>query len=92
MDKRTIDGREYDVYTAQDWERDRTLKVQAGQVIEPAVFWQLLNSVPPLTYGRGIFQPGEPYSHDWDSGRALYRTFEQMGEDYWKYVGLKIAA
>lgn len=91
MEKRTIEGREYDVYTEQDWERDRTLKVQVGQVIEPAVFWQLLNSVPPQTYRRGIFQPGEAYSHDRESG-ALYQTFEQMGEDYWKYVGLKIAA
>lgn len=90
MEKLTIDGREYDVYTEQDWVADRTLSVQEGQLIEPAVFWQLLNSVPPQRYGRGIFQPGEPYSHDWNSGRALFQTFESMGNNYWKYVGLKI--
>ena len=40
MEKRTIEGREYDVYTEQNWERDRTLKVQAGQLIAHEVFWQ----------------------------------------------------
>jgi len=92
MEKRTIEGREYDVYTEQDWEADGVLKVQVGQVIEPGVFWQLLNSLPPRTYKRGIFQPGEAYSYDWNSGMNLYQTFEQMGDNYWKYVGLKIAA
>lgn len=75
----------------QDWERDRTLKVEVGQVIEPAVYWQLLNSLPPQTYGRGTFQPGEPYSHDWTTGSPLFQTFESVGDDYWKYVGLKTA-
>lgn len=89
MEKRTIDGREYSVYTMQDWERDSTLKVEVGQVIEPAVYYQLLNAVPPKHYTRGIFQPGEPYSHDWDTGRGLYQTFHHVGENYYKYVGLK---
>jgi hypothetical protein len=89
METKTINGRSYDVYTNADWERDKTLKVQVGQVIEPDVFWQLCNALPPHRWCMGVFQPGEAYSHDWDKGCALYQTFEDMGGDYYKYVGLK---
>ena len=89
MEKKTIDGREYDVYTDADWERDRTLKVQVGQLIEPSVFYQLLNSVPPKAYLHDVFQPGEPEDWDWDKSCNLYLTFERVDGDYYKYVGLK---
>lgn len=89
MEKKTIGGIEYDVYTMQDWERDRTLSVKEGQLIEPEVFWQLLESLPPHKYGKGVFAVGEPYTHDWNTGQALYQTFESMGDYYYKYIGLK---
>jgi len=89
METKTISGKTYNVYTNADWERDRTLKVQVGQLIEPSVYYQLLNSVPPKAYRHGVFQPGEAYSHDWDKGCALYQTYEHVGYDYYKYVGLK---
>lgn len=89
MDKKTIAGQEYDVYTNADWERDRTLGVKVGQVIEPDVYWQLLNAVPPKCYRGGVFQVGEPDSWDWDNHCQLYQTFEHIGDNYWKYVGLK---
>lgn len=44
---KTIDGKTYNVYTDKDWERDKTLKVQVGQLIEPSIYHKLLNSVPP---------------------------------------------
>lgn len=91
MEKLNINGNVYDVYTEQDWETDRVLKVQVGQLIEPSVFYQLRDCVPPQTYGRGFFQPGEADSHDWTTGRPLYQTFESMGCNYWKYVGLQTA-
>ena len=81
------------IYTSQDWENDGTLKVQVGQIIAPEVFWQLRDCVPPKTYGGGIFQVGEPYTHDWNTGKALYQTFEFVktvdGKPYYRYVGLK---
>lgn len=89
MEKKTFGGQEYDVYTMADWTRDRVLNVQVGQVIEPDVFWQLCESVPPHKWGRSVFQPGEAYSWDFDNHCQLYQTFEQMGGDYHKYVGLK---
>ncbi len=89
MAKMTIGGRECDVYTMQDWERDGTLKVKEGQVIEPDVFWELCNSLPPHRWDKGVFQPGEAYSYDMEKCCQTYQTFESMGEDYYKYVGLK---
>lgn len=88
MEKITINGITFDVYTIQDWDRDRTLNVQVGHVIEPEVFWQLCNALPPHKWGMGVFQPGEPYSWDFNSRCPLYQTFEDMGGDYWKYTGL----
>ena len=82
-----------ELYTYKDWERDGTLNMQEGQIIEPEIFWQLLECVPPRTYKNGIFQVGEPYSHDWNTGKALYQTFELAykidNEPYYRYVGIK---
>lgn len=89
MEKKIFDSKEYDVYTMADWTNDGTLKVRVGQVIDPDVFWQLCESLPPHRWGRGVFQPGEPYSHDMETCKALYETFEHMGDDYYKFVGLK---
>lgn len=91
MEKRTIGGQEYEVYTNADWERDHTLKVQEGQLITPEVYWQLLNSMPPVCYRGMYFQPGEAYSHDWNTGKALYQTFKSMGDNYYLYEGLQPA-
>ena len=88
MEKKIIGGQEYEVYTMTDWARDRTLSVKVGQVIEPDVYYQLLNSVPPMCYRGGYFQPGEPYDHDWNTGKALYQTFKSVGDNYYLFEGL----
>lgn len=91
MYSREFNGQQYEVYTALDWERDRTLSVKVGQVINPDVFWDLCGSMPPRTWAHGVFQPGEPYSHDHETGEALYHTFERIEGEFYKYVGLKAA-
>lgn len=78
---------EGDVYTMEDWERDGSLKIQPGQAVSDDVVRELLYCVPPATYGKGIFQPGEPWSHD-RNGRQLFQTFER-DESGWRYVGIK---
>lgn len=79
-----------DLYTMEDWHRDGYLKVKVGQVITPEVFWELADCVPPQTLHNGIFQVGEPDSHDWNTGEALYQTFEKVSEDYhYRYIGLR---
>ena len=85
-----------EIYTMQQWENDRTLKVAEGQLISPDVFYQLLECVPPQTYSNGIFQVGEPYAHDWNTGKALYSTFRHVSEDeqgrpLYKFIGLRYA-
>ena len=80
------------IYTYEQWEKDGILNVKIGQFVDKKVFNQLLNSVPPQTYGRGFFQPGEPYSHDWNTGQALYKTFQYVdSEKLYKYIGLRPA-
>ena len=91
MEKKTIGGHEYEVYTMADWERDHTLKVQVGQLIEPEVYWQLLNSVPPVCFRGTYFQPGEPDSYDFEHCCQLYQTFKNMGNDFYLYEGLQPA-
>lgn len=88
MEKRTIDGKTYDVYTFADWQKDKVLKIKVGQLIEPAIYWDLLCALPPKSNGH-VFQVGEPFSHDWNSGTALYQTFEDMGGNYYLYIGLR---
>jgi len=74
----------------QDWKNDGTLKVQEGQIIAPEVLWELVGSVPPTTWGNGVFQMGEADSHR--NGIALYKTFERVdNKNHYKYVGLKPA-
>ena len=73
-------------YTMDDWRVDGSLKPEVGDYVEDEVVEELANSVPPTTYSRGIFQPGEAYDMSEDY-TDLYMTFvrEERG---WKYVGL----
>lgn len=75
------------IYTMADWERDRTLKVKVGQVITPEIYYQLLGALPPHRNDH-LFQAGEPNTHDWNTDTPLYKTFERMDGDYYKYIGL----
>jgi len=87
MTTRTINGIQYEVYTDKDWCKDRNLSVEVGQLIEPSVYYQLLNALPPKR-NDDLFQCGEPYSHDWNTGLPLFKTFERMDDNYYKYIGL----
>lgn len=90
MERKIINGIEYDVYTMQDWRNDRTLILEEGMVIDPEVFWEICEALPPHRWGKGIFQPGEPHDHDMETGKALYQTFGKLSsDDYYKYVGLR---
>lgn len=80
-----------EIYTMKDWENDRSLNVKIGQQIDNEVFDDLLGCVPPKYYAMGFFQVGEPYSHDWNTGKALYQTFERSDGGLYKYIGLKPA-
>lgn len=76
-----------DIYTMKDWERDGSLSVKEGQIIDSEVFWELADCVPPQTFSSRRFQVGEPHTHR--DGVALYDTFEHVGDDCWRYLGLR---
>ena len=76
------------LYTMADWERDHTLKVEVGQIIVPEIYYQLLCALPPHR-NNTLFQAGEAETLDWNTGKPLYKTFERMEGDYYKYIGLK---
>lgn len=73
------------MYTMQDWENDKDLKIIPGQLVSDEVIIELKNCVPPATLGR-IFQPGEAYSMN-DKYEDLYMTFRRENEG-WLYIGL----
>lgn len=76
-------------YTMKKWSDDGMLRVAVGQVCDAEVMERLINGVPPRTYRYGMFQMGEPYDYDFNAGRALYETFESVGDGEYKYIGLK---
>lgn len=73
------------IYTKEQWNIDGTLSVEVGQEIDSAVYWQLLESVPPTTHTAELFQVGEPYNHDY-TGKPLYATFKNV-EGAWVFCG-----
>ena len=82
--KETFDEKPF--YTMDDWRMDGSLKPEVGEYIEDEVIEELAGSVPPTTYSRGIFQPGEAYTMSEDYA-DLYMTFVR-DNDAWKYIGL----
>lgn len=76
-------------YTMKQWQEDKYFNAEVGQVCDAEVMFQLINNVPPRTYSDDIFQAGEPWSHDFSTGKALYLTFELVGNYEYKYIGLQ---
>ena len=74
------------IYTIDNWKKDGSLKPVIGQYVSDDVIEELLNSVPPTTYSRGIFQPGEAYTMSEDY-TDLYMTFARKNSG-WQYIGL----
>ena len=84
-----VDEEMESIYTMKDWERDGSINIKAGQAVEDAVVNELKNCVPPATLSHGVFQVGEPTSHDWNTGQPLFATFERGGDNVWIYKGLE---
>ena len=76
-----------DIYTMEQWEKDKVLNIKNGQKVSNDVVRELMNCVPPAFRERGIFQPGEAYCTEKDTYYDLYMTFTKDGDDYWTYCG-----
>lgn len=71
----------------QDWERDKTLKVELGQRISAEVFETLRDSVPPAFLSSTLFQNGEPSFHM--GGKPMHQSFVSAGDGEWEYIGIR---
>lgn len=85
-----LESRTRGTYTMDDWKRDGAFKAAEGQEVDAEVVRQMRDCVPPLTWGGGCLQVGEPFSHDPETGAALYTTFEMIGGK-WIFRGYKPA-
>lgn len=74
----------------KDWERDGSLRLSPDMLVDSEVVNELIDCVPPAYYGHGVFQVGEPASHDTQTYQQLYATFIRVVHAFatWKYVGL----
>ncbi len=76
------------IYTMEDWQRDRTLSPAVGQLVADDVVWELIDCMPPAYWRGGVFQVGEAYSHEQETGKALYATFVEVEKGKtWRYMG-----
>ena len=64
-----------ETYTMEDWKKDGTFKAAIGQNVSDEVYYQLLNSVPPVYMKSPYLQIGEPWDHDRETFQPLYLTF-----------------
>lgn len=74
------------VYNMDYWTYDR----KPGCLVEEEIAMAAADCVPPRTFGCGIIQCGEPYSHKIDeNGKAkpTYATFVKEAEGIWKWCG-----
>lgn len=77
------------IYTAEQWAKDRTFKADAGQQIEASIYEEMLNCMPPKSLPRETAQKalreynvpvhagflmGEPNSTN-EAGQQLYLAF-----------------
>lgn len=78
------------IYTMQQWERDRVFAAAPGQEIEQAIYTSMFNCMPPLKLPKAAhiltgFMMGEPY--DSRNGKLVYMAFGNSGNKYY-YLGL----
>lgn len=84
------------MYTRADWERDRNLNAAAGQEIDPEIYEEMFNVLPPLRLPRNNrrvldydcgFLCSEPHTSDPIKAEMLYMAFgKREGRCY--YIGL----
>ena len=78
--------KENNIYTMQQWAADKMFSAQPGQFVEDAVYYQLLDSVPPRSDGSDYMQVGEAYGTCPKTGKNTYTTFVKEN-GMWKFIG-----
>lgn len=90
------------IYTREQWARDNSFGAAPGQEIDPEIYEDMFEVLPPLRLPRGAefpvqvaagFMVSEPYTHAEVNGRwkAFYSAFGRNGDKCY-YLGYYSAA
>lgn len=81
-------------YTMEQWKKDKTFKAHEYQEVSCEVYYEMMNSVPPIQIGgiegyMNCFLVGEPYDiYDIDENGNYIYTYSCFGEKDGKYYFL----
>lgn len=75
------------IYTMQDWERDKVFYAQVGQMVEDSIVIEMRDSVPPVYWGGGVLQVGDPWGTDKETFKTLFTTFARNEAGAWVFMG-----
>lgn len=82
-----IDDKTVKVMQLEDWKTSIEDDFKPGDYFDEDISWDLINCVPPLNFGNGYFQCGEPYS--FVNGKQTYLTLLRVSKEpeVWQFLG-----
>ena len=82
-----INGNTVKVMQLEDWKTSIENDFKPGDYFDEGISWDLINCVPPLNFGRGYFQCGEP--HSFVNGKQTYLTLLRVNNEpeVWQFLG-----
>lgn len=82
-----IDDKTVKVMQLEDWKTSIENDFKPGDYFDEGISWDLINCVPPLNFGYGYFQCGEP--HSFVNGKQTYLTLVRVSKEpeVWQFVG-----
>lgn len=69
------------IKTLKDWRGDLSDYLKPNDEIDEDLYYYFLEVLPPEYQENGVFQVGEPYSHDKEN-KPIFDTFEQIKDKY----------
>ena len=87
MFEMTINGKNQKIMQVEDWKTSIEKDFKPGDYFDEGIAWELINCVPPLNFGNGYFQCGEPYSCI--NGKQTYLTLLRVSKEpeIWQFLG-----
>lgn len=70
------------IKTKKDWHGTLEEYLITGDEVDEELYYYFLEVLPPAYMSRGVFQVGEPYSHN-EENKPLYDTFQEVAGRYY---------
>ena len=82
-----VDDKTVKVMQLEDWKTSIENDFKPGDYFDEGISWDLINCVPPLNFGNGYFQCGEP--HSFVNGKQTYLTLLRVSKEpeVWQFLG-----